>query len=132
VPKPDEDQPVISERSNGDRLIGMAGPHAESLYDAGTPPVHGLAAKPPPSPRVAGVKIGDRLQVKRSGSRWTVSDEDGQLGLLRWSVSLDGKRHAVTGKLIHLPDSGTLHVQRLVVDRQGTVKDIGGCVEPSH
>lgn len=111
--------PVISERGNGDRLIGIAGPLAQDLYDAGTPPVHGFAAKPAPSPRVAGVRIGDRLRVERRGNRWVASDAEGQLGILRWRPSDDGRRHAVTGKPVRLPQVGTLHVQRLVITFEG-------------
>jgi hypothetical protein len=124
--------PVISERGNGDRLIGIAGPLAQDLYDAGTPPVHGLARKPVPSPRVAAVSIGDRLRVERIADQWVVSDAAGPLGNLRWLPSQDGKHHAVTGKVIRLPRSGTLHVQRLVIDQRGTVKDIGGYVIPDQ
>jgi hypothetical protein len=100
-----------SERRNGDRLIGIAGPLAQELYEAGTPPVHGLAKKPAPSPHVATVKIGNRLRVERVGDRWMVSNGGEVLGNLRWLPSEDGKRHAVTGKLIQLPSVGTLHVE---------------------
>ncbi|GIG92382.1 hypothetical protein [Plantactinospora endophytica] len=127
-----DSQPVISERKNGDRLIGIAGPLAQDLYDQGTPPVHGLASKPVPSPRVADVRIGDRLRVERVGDQWTVRDREGQLGILRWRRADDGRRHAVTGKVVRLPHAGTLHVQRLVIDPQGAVKDIGGYVEPEQ
>lgn len=122
--------PVISERANGDRLIGIAGPLAQELYNAGTPPMHGLAAKHPRSPRVADVRIGDRLRVERARDQWTVSDTHGQLGVLRWGPKDAGRRNALTGKVIRLPRSGTLYVQRLVIDERGTVKDIGGYVEP--
>ncbi|MEU8170698.1 hypothetical protein AB0B97_29785 [Micromonospora sp. NPDC049004] len=127
-----EQYPVISQRANGDRLIGIAGPLAQDLYDRDTPPVHGLAMKPAPLPRVADVRIGDRLRVERVGDQWTVSDGDGQLGILRWRRADDGKRHAVTGKVVRLPQAGMLHVQRLVIDQAGTVKDIGGYVEPDQ
>jgi hypothetical protein len=38
----------------------------------------------------------------------------------------------VTGQVVRLPQDGTLHMQRLVVDQGGTVKDIGGYVEPDE
>lgn len=122
--------PLISERKNGDRLVGIAGPLAQELYDRGTPPVHGIAAKPAPSPRVAEVRIGDRLRIERLGDQWVVSDADGRLGILRWRSSDHGRRHAVTGKEVRLPHAGTLHVQRLVLNAEGEVKDLGGYVQP--
>lgn len=125
-PKPQ----VISTRKNGDRLIGETGPLAEDLYAAGTPPMHGLAAKHEASPRVARVKIGDTLRIERVADHWTVSDGAGELGWCRWQPTDDGRVHAVTGLVMRFPSSGILHVQRLVVDRSGTVKDIGGYVEP--
>jgi hypothetical protein len=120
----------LSRRANGDRLIGIAGPFAEELYGAGTPPVHGLAARAGIAPWIADIVIGDRLRVQRLGNNWEVTDERGRLGLLRWRPSDDGRRHAVTGVTITLPASGTLYVQRLVVDQDDRVKDIGGYVEP--
>src|SRR5690625_2502459 len=48
-----EQFPVISQRANGDRLIGHSGPFAEDLYAAGTPPAHGLDSRRPRSERVA-------------------------------------------------------------------------------
>lgn len=45
--------PVISVRSNGDRLVGYRMPRATTdLHDAGTPPVGGLAKRPVPSARL--------------------------------------------------------------------------------
>jgi hypothetical protein len=55
-----------------------------------------------------------------------------QLGILCWRRTEDGKPHAVTGQVVRLPQDGTLHMQRLVVDQGGTVKDIGGYVEPDE
>jgi hypothetical protein len=121
--------PELSRRRNGDRLVGITGPFAADLYDAGTPPVHGLAAKPLPSPRLAAVRIGDQLRIERKGDRWIVSDAQGELGVLRWRPA-DERSHPVTGNLIRLPRAGTLHVQRLLLTSGGDVKDIGGYVEP--
>jgi hypothetical protein len=126
-----DDYPVISTRANGDRLIGIAEISAEDLYRAGTPPVHGLAARPAPSVRVARVRIGDRLAIQRQDDHWVAQDATGELGRLRWRASDDGRAHAATGALIALPTEGVLHVQRLVVDVDGRVKDFGGYVEPS-
>lgn len=123
-------QTEISRRSNGDRVVGIVGPKAHELYEAGTPPMWGFAAKPVPSQRVADLKVGDRLRVERQGNRWVVTDAEGELGLLRWLPSDDGRRHAVTGAVIHLPAAGTLHVRQVVIDPSGRVKDIGGYVEP--
>lgn len=126
-----DDYPVISTRANGDRLVGIAETSAEDLYRAGTPPVHGLAARPAPSVRVGEVRIGDRLAIRRHDDHWVAQDAIGELGRLRWRASDDGRAHAVTGTLIALPTEGVLHVQRLVVDVDGCVKDFGGYVEPS-
>ncbi len=116
---------VISTRKNGDRLVGIAGPKAVELYDAGTPPVHGLAAKPPPSPRVANVRIGDALRVQRLGDRWVVFDMEGELGVLRWLPGDDARMHAVSGRQLRFPTQGHLVVQRLLLSPDGAVKDIG-------
>jgi hypothetical protein len=126
-----ETYPVIAELRNGDRVIGIERTLARELYDAGTPPVHVLARKPPPSNRVADVRIGDRLRVERVGNVWVVSDASGELGALRWRPSDDGKKHATTGRLVRLPQTGTLHVQQVLIDQQGTVKDIRCYVQPN-
>lgn len=126
-----DDLPVISTRTNGDRLVGYAGPFAENLYAAGTPPVHGLASKPPPSDRVADVRVGAQHRVRREDDRWLVEDDEGVLGVLRWRAADDGRRHATTGATIRLPADGVLHVERLVLSPDGVVKDVGGYVEPA-
>jgi hypothetical protein len=125
-----EAYPEISRRKNGDRLIGIAGPLARDLYAGGTPPVHGLAKKPAPSPRVADVDIGDSLPVERLHNRWVVQGAHEILGNLRWLPGDDGKIHVDTGIPIRLPRRGIFHVQRLVIDPHGIVKDIAGYVEP--
>lgn len=121
---------VLAQGEDGSSLIAVSLPRAVDLYDAGTPPVHGLAAKPPPSPRVARINIGDELRVERVGKAWTVSDADGPIGNLRWTAGLDGKPHAASGVPIRLPLKGVLHVRKLHVDPKGNVTDIGGYVEP--
>ncbi|MGW4393839.1 hypothetical protein ACWEHA_01015 [Amycolatopsis nivea] len=123
--------PEISRRKNGDSLTGIAGPLASDLYTAGTPPVHGLAKKPPLSPLIAKVKIGDMLQVERRGDRWAVYNVHELLGNQRWLPGDDGKLNVITGTPIRFPLRGELHVQRILVDPQGTVRDIAGYVEPS-
>jgi len=122
--------PVISMRANGDRLIGECSPLAKELYAAGTPPMHGFAAKPPVVERVGMVRIGDELRVERRGNVWVALDNDGVLGQLRWRPGSDGKVHPVTGLPIRLPTAGVLHVRRLVLDADGIVKDIAGEVTP--
>ncbi|NJC13016.1 hypothetical protein F4558_002842 [Micromonospora profundi] len=117
VPEPEPSPRVLDEYPNGDRLIGVPIPRAADLYDAGTPPVHGLAAKPAPSARIAHVELGSQLRVERVGNRWTVNDGQGSLGYLRWRGG-------------NMPAEGTLHVRKVVVDRRGRVKDIRGFVEP--
>ncbi|HLS26761.1 MAG TPA: hypothetical protein VK063_12900 [Beutenbergiaceae bacterium] len=127
-----EQFPVISQRANGDRLIGHSGPFAEDLYAAGTPPAHGLDSRRPRSERVAQVRIGDRLDVDREGDRWVVRDSTGDLGWLRWRAGDDGRQHAQTGVVIRLPDRGMLAVERVVVDDEGQVVDFAGTVHPRH
>lgn len=131
IPDPDPGPFVLAQGEEGHSLIGVSQPRAIDLYDAGTPPVHGLAAKPPPSSRVARIKIGDELRVERAGKRWTVSDAEGLIGNLRWTPGLDGRPHSVSGKPVHLPSKGILHVRKLHVDPEGIVTDIGGYVEPA-
>jgi len=121
---------VISKGVKSTKVIGEMGALAQDLYAAGTPPLHGLAVKHERSPRVAKVKIGDKLCVERVGDHWVVSDANGELGWCRWLPSDDGKVHAVTGVVTHLPSSGTLHVERLRVDPSGKVIDFSGYVVP--
>lgn len=104
-------------------------PLARELYDAGTPPVWGLAKRPVPSDRVGSVRIGDRLLVAQVGRHWVVSDAVGELGWLRWRAATHGKAHPVTGRPVRLPAHGVLHVQSLLVSPQGDVKDVSGFVK---
>jgi hypothetical protein len=120
---------VISERGNGDRLVGEHGPLAEELYAAGTPPMHGFAAKRPIAARVSEVRIGDELLVERREDEWVALDDEGVVGTLRWLAVHDG-RPDVNGMMIRFPASGVLHVRRLVVGPDGVVKDVGGVVRP--
>lgn len=128
APKPK----LISKRKNGDKVFGEIGALAQDLYAANTPPMHGLAAKYESSPRVARVKIGDELRIERVVDHWIVLDGDGELGWCRWRPSDDGRVHAVTGLVMHLPNSGTLHVSQVVVDPYGRVKNFGGYVQPDR
>ncbi len=123
--------PVLSTRNDGSRLVGTAGPYAEDLYKAGTPPVHGLSNQHAKSARVALVRIGDPLEVERDGRRWVVRDEREVLGVLRWKPSLDGRADARNGHIIRLPQRGTLTVERLVLSAEGAVIDFGGTVVPT-
>ena len=126
-----DEYPLLSRRKNGDRLYGFAGPLGEDLYAAGTPPVWGLSARAVRAQRIVDVRPGDELMVERDGDHWVVSDERGYLGVLRWRPADDGKRHAVTGAvIISYPSRGTLHVQRVVLNRDGWVVDFGGVVIP--
>ena len=70
---------VISKGDKSTRVIGEMGSLAQDLYAAGTPPFHGLAVKHERSPRVARVKIGDKLRVERVSDHWVVSDGEGEL-----------------------------------------------------
>jgi len=121
---------VISERRDGERLIGDAGPFAEDLYAAGTPPVHGLTRPSGISVRVAQVRIGDRLTVERHDRAWVVSDAAGVLGRLRWRPGDDGRVDARTGATIRYPATGVLHVERVVLSAEHDVVDVGGTVYP--
>lgn len=122
--------PLLSTRKNGDRLVGYSDGFAEELYAAGTPPMHGLAAKPAPSERVQRVRVGDELQVQREGDRWYVLDSDGPIGQMRWKAGDEGRKHATTGVIVRYPAVASLHVRRLVLDPDGQVKDIGGTIHP--
>jgi hypothetical protein len=119
---------VISNRRNGDRLIGNTGPLAADLYAADTPPCHGTTALDPD--RIAQTKIGDQLEVRRDGNKWYLTDGADRIAVLRWRPGDDGKPHAVTGQTIHLPDRGTLRVERVLVSPSGVVKDVSGTVVP--
>lgn len=122
--------PVMSVRKDGSRMVGTAGPFAEDLYLAGTPPMHGLALRHDKSPRVALVRIGDRLKVERDDKRWLCRDQRGVLGVLRWRPGDDGRPDARNGHIIRLPKLGTLTVERLVISSEGEVIDFGGTVVP--
>ena len=124
--------PVMMVRGNGDRVVGEPGLGAEALYAAGTPPMHGFAARRPVSARVSEVRIGDQLTVERRGGEWVALDSQGVVGHLRWRPGDDGQVHAVTGVLLRLPARGTLQVRRLVVGPDGKVKDVGGEVTPTE
>ena len=121
--------PVISVRGNGDRLVGERGPLAIELYAAGTPPMHGFAAKRPVAARVADVRIGDELRVERRGDEWVELDDEGVVGTLRWLAAHDG-RPDVNGMMIRFPACGILRVRRLVVGPDGVVKNVGRDVTP--
>ena len=125
-----DEYPVLSTRNNGDRLIGHYGPFAEDLYAAGTPPAHGLARPMGISPRVAAVRIGDRLQVVRHERAWVVLDAQGVLGRLRWRPGDDGRVDVRTGVPIRFPARGDLHVERVLVSPEGEVVDVAGTVYP--
>jgi hypothetical protein len=115
----------------GERLVGERGPLAVDLYAAGTPPMHGFAAKRPIASRVSRVRIGDELRVERRSDEWVALDDEGVLGHLRWRPAEDGKVHPVTGVVIRLPVRGVLRIRRLVVGSDGVVKDVGGEVTPT-
>lgn len=96
------------------------------LYAAGTPPMHGFAAKRPVSERVARVRIGDDLIVERRGAEWVALDYEGVvLGHLRWLASQDGKPD-VNGLVLRYPARAVLRVRRLVLGPDDAVKDVGG------
>ena len=123
---------LMSTRRNGDRLYGYAGPYAQDLYAAGTLPVWGLSAKAVRAQRIVDVRPGDELMVERDGDHWVVSDEQGYLGVLRWRPAADGRRSALDeAVIISYPSRGTLHVQRIVINRDGSVVDFGGVVVPA-
>jgi hypothetical protein len=126
---PGDGQPVISVRKNCDRLVGERGPLAEDLYAAGTPPMHGFAAKRPVADRVAELRIGDEVRVERREDGWVAVDAEGVLGHLRWQAAYDD-RPDVNGMMIHFSARGILRVRRLVLDADGKVKDVGGEVAP--
>lgn len=121
--------PLISVRDNGDRVVGYRMPRAtEDLYAAETPPVWQLAARPALSTRVAFVRVGDQLRVAQAARHWVVSDREGTLGWLTWRAALNGQAHPVSGRVIRLPATGTLHVRTLLLSPQGDIKNIGGYV----
>lgn len=119
--------PLISTRKNGDRLIGYRNTEAaQDLHATGLPPVHGLSRQAMRSNRVAAVRIGDLLAIERRGQHWVVSDSHGELGVLRWSHTDEGKTYVATGKPMHFPDIATLRVKRLIIDKHGIVVDFAG------
>ncbi|MCW2682159.1 MAG: hypothetical protein JWP33_72 [Blastococcus sp.] len=83
--------------------------------------MHGFATKRPIAARVSRLRIGD----ERRGDEWVALDGDGVVGHLRW-LAVDDGRPDVNGMVIRYPARGVLQVQRLVIDPEGTVKDIGG------
>ncbi|GAA0545462.1 hypothetical protein GCM10010172_28890 [Paractinoplanes ferrugineus] len=125
-----QEKPTVRQRPNGDHVVGDMD-RAERLYAAGTPPMHGFSAKHPISSKVSKIKIGDSLIVLRRDKVWVASNNDGEIGTLRWTPATDGKAHAVTSDIIRLPATGTLHVCQ-VVQHLGSVKDIMGYVVPTN
>jgi hypothetical protein len=119
IPEPEVVPCVLDEYPNGDRQFGVPMPRAADLYEAGTPPVHGLATEPAPSAHLGHVRFGDQLRVTKVGNRWTVSDDQGLVGFLRWR-----------GR--NFPAEGTLYVRKLLLDKRGRVKDIRGFVKPTE
>jgi hypothetical protein len=124
-----DDLPLIRLRSNGDRLVGFRMALAQDLYDAGTPPVWGLAKRPTPSERLRFVRVGDRLRVARVRNHWVVSDSMGPLGWLTWRAAKNNMPHPVSGQPIRLPRTGVLQVRTLLISPEGEIKDCGGFVE---
>ena len=74
-----------------DHWVGERGPLAEEFYAAGTPLMHGSAAKRPIAARVAQVRIGDELRVERRADEWVAMDDEGAVGTMRWQAVYDGK-----------------------------------------
>ena len=121
---------VLSRRKDGSVLRGRQLPFGETLYEAGTPPLWGLAARPAPSERVSRVQIDDVLLVERDEHGWSVSDAHGVLGRTRWRASDAGKVDERTGAVIRYPRIGLLLVSQ-VLQKDGRVVDFGGVVTPA-
>lgn len=88
-----------------------------------------VATTPAPSVRLADVLPGHQLAVTRDGPHWIISDDEGRVA----HVGLPGAgpndpAEAVTPRTSHLPDRGTLWVDRVLQDAEGRTLDLRGPV----
>lgn len=122
--------PRISQpHKNGDYFVGdRETAFADELYERGTPPVN-ILFRTSVTNAIQAVRIGDRLPVSFDGKYWWASFEGQTVGRLTWPLSQQGKLHW-KGYTIRFPESGTLQVERLLLDRQGSIVNIGGFVTP--
>jgi hypothetical protein len=95
----------------------------------GTPMVSSLYARSV-TPAIRGVDVGDELEVVFVGDRWVARLRDEEVGQLTWSAKRRGQPDPVTGSPLWDFDAGVLHVERVTINAEGEVVDIGGYVTP--
>jgi hypothetical protein len=123
---------VLAEGDDGSSLVGYPQPRAGDLYDAGTPPVHGLAANPAPSPRIARIVLGDKLLVACDGKKWVVSDEEGRLGSSAGTPGWTARSMLSRANQSGSPPKASFTSGSCTSTRRATSLILPGFVEPIH
>jgi len=79
---------------------------------------------------MADVRIDDRLAVSFDGKYWWASSPDGVVGRLSWSLTEEERDAPWLDYRIRYPRSGTLAVERLLLNKAGDVVNFTGFVSP--
>lgn len=118
-----------STHKNGDRMYGFASAFASDLMAAGTPAVSSLL-KSSVTPEIQRVDIGDELDVIFLGDLWMVRKAGEDVGRLTWVARRRGSPDPRNGTTQWNLEDGVLHVERVTVNLNDEVVDIGGYVTP--
>jgi hypothetical protein len=125
--QPIGDWPTVSgPHKNGDRIVGKPGLRVAELWRAGRAPVS-ILLRSSVTELIGDVRIGDELDVQHNGKYWWASSEAGVVGRLTWNRA-DESRATWFDYEIRYPATGRLHVERLVVSRNGNVVNLNGYV----
>ncbi|MET3566574.1 hypothetical protein ABIC47_002059 [Leifsonia sp. 563] len=118
---------IGSTHKNGDRMYGFTSGYAADLMAAGTSTVSSLLGTSITA-AIKNVDVGDELEVVFLGDRWVARLNGIDVGRLTWSAKRRGEPNAVNGAPLWDLDDGVLHVERVTVNHDGEVIDIGGYV----
>jgi len=125
-----ESYPQIgSTHKNGDRMYGVNSGHAADIMAVGTPTVSSLLGSSI-TPAIRRIDVGDELEVIFLGDRWVARHNGVDVGRLTWSAKRRGEPNVVNGAPLWDLDDGVLHVERVTVNTEDEVVDIGGYVTP--
>lgn len=122
---------IGSTHNNGDRFVGYyPDKHAHQLYADGTPPAN-IIVRSSVTAAIEDVRVGDALGVTFDGSKhWWASHNGNVIGRLSWSLK-DEVRTTGVGMPATYPREGTLEVQRILINRSGSVVNCAGIVIPA-